>query len=103
MIARAILPHHDVTSRLGQHVEQQGPLALGVQPPLLPFVEKPSRASVEAAKPLVAFALAAGGHGGGRAWGIYMKLSIDSLHQYDGFILFCQTFSEDLSRGVSFS
>jgi hypothetical protein len=34
---------------------------------------------------------------------IYMKLSIDSLHQCDGFVLFCQTFSEDLSRGVSFS
>jgi len=35
--------------------------------------------------------------------GIYMKLSVDSLHQCDGFVLFCQTFSEDLSRGVSFS
>lgn len=35
--------------------------------------------------------------------GIYMKLSVDSLHQGDGFVLFCQTFSEDLSRGVSFS
>jgi hypothetical protein len=34
---------------------------------------------------------------------IYMKLSVDSLHQCDGFVLFCQTFSEDLSRGVSFS
>jgi hypothetical protein len=34
---------------------------------------------------------------------IYMKLSVDSLHQGDGFVLFCQTFSEDLSRGVSFS
>jgi len=41
------------------------------------------------------------------AWGspgrIYMKLSVDSLHQCEGFVLFCQTFSEDLSRGVSFS
>jgi hypothetical protein len=35
--------------------------------------------------------------------GIYMKLSVDSLHQCDGFVLFCQTFSEYLSRGVSFS
>ena len=35
--------------------------------------------------------------------GIYMKLSVDSLHQCEGFVLFCQTFSEDLSRGVSFS
>ena len=35
--------------------------------------------------------------------GIYMKLSVDSLHQCDGFVLFCQTFSEDLSCGVSFS
>src|SRR4030095_3352837 len=34
---------------------------------------------------------------------IYMKLSVDSLHQCDGFVLFCQTFSEDLRRGVSFS
>src|SRR5262245_10880191 len=34
---------------------------------------------------------------------IYMKLRVDSLHQCDGFVLFCQTFSEDLSRGVSFS
>ena len=34
---------------------------------------------------------------------IYMKLSVDSLHQCEGFVLFCQTFSEDLSRGVSFS
>ena len=38
-----------------------------------------------------------------RCQGIYMKLSVDSLHQCDGFVLFCQTFSEDLSRGVSFS
>jgi len=37
------------------------------------------------------------------AGGIYMKLSVDSLHQCEGFVLFCQTFSEDLSRGVSFS
>src|SRR4051812_6057537 len=34
---------------------------------------------------------------------IDMKLSVDSLHQGDGFVLFCQTFSEYLSRGVSFS
>src|SRR5262249_33314255 len=40
---------------------------------------------------------------GAPAQGIYMKLSVDSLHQCEGFVLFCQTFSEDLSRGVSFS
>ena len=42
MIASAILHHHDVTSRVGQHVEQKGRIALGVKPPLMPFVEKPS-------------------------------------------------------------
>ena len=57
MIASAILNHHDVTSRLGQHVEQKGRIALGVKPPLMPFVEKPSREIIDEAKYLVAFAL----------------------------------------------
>ena len=66
MIASAILNHHDVTSRLGQHVEQKGRIALGVKPPLMPFGEKPSREkeAVDEAKHLVAFALATGGHFG---------------------------------------
>src|SRR5207237_8769078 len=64
MIASSILNHHDVTSRLGQHVEQKGRIALGVKPPLMPFVEKPSREIVDEAKHLVAFALATGGHFG---------------------------------------
>src|SRR4030095_16989548 len=64
MIARAILNHDDVTSRLGQHVEQKGHIALGVKPPLMPFGEKPSREIVDEAKHLVAFALATGGHFG---------------------------------------
>src|SRR5215510_8675111 len=64
MIARAILPHHAVTSRLGQHVEQKGHRALGVTPPRMPCGEKPSRAIVKEAKHLLAFALATGGHCG---------------------------------------
>jgi hypothetical protein len=32
-----------------------------------------------------------------------MKRSVDSLHQCEGFVLFGQTFSKDLSRGVSFA
>ena len=64
MRASAILNHHDVTSWLGQHVAQKGPRALGVKPPLMPFVEKPSREIVDEAKHLVAFALATGGHFG---------------------------------------
>jgi hypothetical protein len=35
--------------------------------------------------------------------GIYMKLSIDSLHQGDGFVLCCHTLSESWRRGVSCS
>ena len=34
---------------------------------------------------------------------IYMKLSVDSLDQSSGFILFCQTLSEYLGRSVSFA
>src|SRR5215467_6302117 len=64
MIASAILNHHDVTSRLRQHVEQKGHIALGVKPPLMPFVEKPSREIVDEAEHFVAFTLATGGHFG---------------------------------------
>ena len=64
MSARAILHHHDVTSRVGQHVAQNGRRALGVQPPLMPVVEKPSGARGDEAKHLVAFARATGGHFG---------------------------------------
>jgi hypothetical protein len=35
--------------------------------------------------------------------GIGMKLSVDSLHQSDGGVLFCQTLSEYLGCSVSFS
>src|SRR4029450_7066013 len=69
MIASAILNHHDVTSCLGQHVAQKGHIALGVTPPLMPFVEKLSREIVDEAKPLVALALATGGHFGWLTWG----------------------------------
>ena len=41
--------------------------------------------------------------GGGPAGLIYMKLSVDSLHQSDGFVLFCQTLSEYLGRRTSFA
>jgi hypothetical protein len=41
--------------------------------------------------------------GGAPSYGIYMKLSVDSLHQSDGFVLFCQTLSEYLGRRVSFA
>ena len=34
---------------------------------------------------------------------IRMKLSVDSLDQSAGFVLFCQTLSEYLGRSVSFS
>ena len=71
MSARAIVHHHDVPSRLGQHVAQKGRLALGVQPPLMPCGAKPSRARGDEAKHLGAFALATGGHcGGARLWGL---------------------------------
>jgi hypothetical protein len=39
----------------------------------------------------------------GARQGIYMKLSVDSLDQSSGFILFCQTLSEYLGRSVSFA
>ena len=34
---------------------------------------------------------------------IYMKLSVDSLHQCEGCVVCCPTVSEDVRRGVSLS
>ena len=69
MRASALLPHHDVTSRVGQPGAQNGHSALGVQPPLRPCGETRSRARVEEATHLGAFALAPGGPCGVRACG----------------------------------
>jgi hypothetical protein len=69
MRARAIVPHHAVPSRVGQHVAPKGPRALGVQPPRRPLVANPSRERGAEAQHRVALALAAGGHCGVLAWG----------------------------------